>query len=286
VSEITGVNTIGLGSSERALPADALGLGLRIPHYAYLYEHWPELDYFEIISENFFGHAEPPLRHLERIRARYPIVLHGVGLNLLGHEPLSEQYLDQVCRLADHVDAPFVTDHLCWTGSQGMSHHDLLPVPYTPELIEFAAERAAYVQRRLGRPFGLENLSSYVELEQSTLTEWEFYSSVVRESGCYYMLDINNVYVSSQNHGFNPEQYLDAIDYDRVLQVHLAGHSREVAHTIVDTHDEPVCDEVWRLYARAWRTGGPFRTLIEWDDKIPPLPVVLKELERAREVRG
>ena len=269
-----------------SLAREALGLGLRIPHYEYLFEHWPDVGYFEIISENFLGSAEPPREKLERLRQRYPVVLHGVGLNLLGHAPLDEGYLDAVCRLADHVDAPFVTDHLCWTGAHGVVHHDLLPVPYTPDLVAFAAERAAYVQRRLGRPFGLENLSTYVEFAQSTMTEWEFYTAVVREAGCWFMFDINNVYVSSENHGFDPGAYLAAIDYSRVLQVHLAGHTREPNGTLIDTHDHPVCDAVLDLYAQAWKLGGPFPTLLEWDARIPPMPEVLAELEKLRTVRS
>ena len=230
--------------------------------------------------------AALPLLHLERIRQRYPIVLHGVGLNLLGEAPLDEAYLDRLARLADAVDAPFVTDHLCWTGAHGVSHHDLLPTPYVPELVELAAERARHVQDRLGRPFGLENLSTYLEFRRSTLTEWEFYTSVVKSSGCWFMLDVNNIYVSSVNHGFDPLDYLRAIDFDRVLQVHLAGHTREPNGTIVDTHDQPVCAEVWRLYADAWRMGGPFPTLLEWDGNIPPLPEVIAEVELALEARA
>lgn len=268
------------------LARDALGLGLRLSHYGHLFAHWPALDYFEIISENFLGDAAPPRANLDRVRARYPIVLHGVSLNLLGHAPLDEAYLDRVCRLADHVDAPFVTDHLCWTGAHGVSHHDLLPTPYVPELVELAAERAAYVQARLGRPFGLENLSSYMTFRASTLSEWAFYTEVVRQAGCWFMLDLNNVYVSSQNHGFDARSYLDAIDFDRVLQVHLAGHTREPSGMLVDTHDHPVCDEVWALYRDAYRAHGPFPTLLEWDDHIPPLPRVLEELEKARTVRA
>ena len=263
----------------------ALGLGLRLPHYAYLFEHWPAIDYLEIISENFLGDAAPPRRHLDRIKARYALVLHGVGLNLLGHAPLDEAYLDRLCRLADHVDAPFVSDHLCWTGAHGVNHHDLLPTPYIPALIELAAERAAHVQRRLGRPFGLENLSSYVAFRASTMTEWAFYSEVVRAAGCFYMLDINNVYVSSKNHGFDANAYLDSIDFSRVLQVHLAGHSREPSGTIVDTHDQPVSEAVWALYRDTYRKHGPFPTLLEWDDHIPPLPEVLAELSKAHSVR-
>src|SRR6188768_3990150 len=268
------------------LARDALGLGLRIPHYDHLLAHWPEVGYFEIISENFLGDAMPARRHLDLVRERYPLVLHGVGLNLLGHAPLDSAYLDKLCWLADYVDAPFVTDHLCWTGAQGLSHHDLLPTPYVVDLIGVAAERAAAVQRQLGRPFGLENLSSYVEFRDSTMAEWEFYAAVVREAGCWFMLDVNNIYVSSQNHGFSPHAYLNAIDFTRVLQVHIAGHSRQSDGTIIDTHDHAVADEVWRLYADAWRLGGPFPTLLEWDDRIPPLPEVLAELAKAIGVRA
>ncbi len=268
------------------LSREALGLGLRPPHYPHIFEHWPEVGYFEIISENFLGTALPPRQKLDRIRARYPVVLHGVGLNLLGHGPLDDAYLDALCRLADHVDAPFVTDHLCWTGAHGINHHDLLPTPYRPELVEWVAERAHEVQRRLGRPFGLENLSSYVEFKSSTMTEWEFYSAVVRESGCWSLLDVNNIYVSSQNHGFDPDAYLAAVDFSRVLQVHMAGHTREPNGTIVDTHDHPVSNAVWALYARAWKLGGPFPTLLEWDARIPPMPEVLAELEKAKQVRA
>lgn len=267
------------------LPAEALGLGLRLPYYGYLFEHWPDVGYFEIISENFLGPSLPPRQKLARVRARYPVVLHGVGLNLLGHAPLDDAYLDQLCRLADEMDSPFVTDHLCWTGAHSVTHHDLLPTPYVPELVEYAAERAARVQRLLGRPFGLENLSSYVEFERSTMTEWDFYAAVVRESGCHFMLDVNNIHVSSENHGFDPLEYLGAIDFTRVLQVHLAGFAREQEGTLVDTHDHHVSKEVWSLYAEAWKRGGPFPTLLEWDDRIPEMPVVLAELERAREIR-
>jgi uncharacterized protein (UPF0276 family) len=269
-----------------SLPRDALGLGLRLPHYSHLFEQWPEVGYFEIISENFLGSSLPPRQKLDRVRARYPIVLHGVGLNLLGHAPLDDAYLDALCRLADDVDAPFVTDHLCWTGAHGVSHHDLLPTPYRPELVAWAAERAHTVQRRLGRPFGLENLSSYVEFRSSTMTEWDFYARVVREAGCGFLLDVNNIYVSSQNHGFDPDAYLAAIDFSRVLQVHLAGHTREPNGTIVDTHDQAVSSAVWALYARTWKLGGPFPTLLEWDAKIPPMPEVLRELRKVKEMRA
>ncbi len=268
------------------LPRDAVGVGLRPVHYPFILEHWPDLGFFEIISENFIAASPAASRHLAQVRARYPVVMHGVSLNLLGHAPLDDAYLDQVCRLADAIDAPFVTDHLCWTGAHGIAHHDLLPTPYTDDLVELAAERARAVQRRLGRPFGLENLSSYVEFRDSTMTEWEFYTRVVELAGCGFMLDINNVYVSSVNHGFDAEAYLAAIDFSRVLQVHLAGHTRQPDGVIVDTHDHPVSDEVWALYAHAWAAGGPFPTLIEWDAAIPPMPALLDEVTRATQVRG
>lgn len=268
------------------IAGEALGLGLRIPHYDYVFEHWPAVDYFEVISENFLGPARLPRQKLDRVRTRYPVVLHGVGLNLLGHAPLDEAYLDQLCRLADHLDAPFVTDHLCWTGAHGLAHHDLLPTPYVSDLVEYAAERAHAVQRRLGRPFGLENLSSYVQFERSTLTESEFYASVVREADCWFLLDVNNIYVSSRNHGFDPRAYLRDIDFSRVLQVHLAGFTEEPDGTLVDTHDHAVTSDVWSLYAEAWKLGGPFPTLLEWDARIPAMPDLLAELGKAEKVRS
>ena len=264
------------------LAPDARGVGLRTAHYAELDATSPALDYLEIISENFLGDALPPRYHLDRIKERYPLVLHGVGLNLLGAAPPEPRYLDRLAWLADYVNAPFVSDHLCWTGAHGYSHHDLLPTPYVPELVELAAERAASVQRHLGRPFGLENLSSYVEFERSSLNEWQFYAGVVERAGCYFMLDINNIYVSSQNHGFSPEQYLAAIDFSRVLQLHIAGHTRDASGTIVDTHDQPVVEAVWQLYRAAMRRA-PRPTLLEWDDRIPPLGEVLVELAKSRD---
>lgn len=267
------------------LANDAVGLGLRVQMYPYLAAHRARSDYFEIISENFLGPAPLPNERLAMIAERYPLVMHGVSLNLLGHAPLDEDYLDALARLADRLDVPFVSDHLCWTGAHGVSHHDLLPTPYTEDLVDFAAERARYVQKRLGRPFALENLSSYVEFPQSTLTEWDFYAAVVERADCRFMLDINNIYVSSRNHGFDAHAYLNAIDWQRVVQAHLAGHTEEPTGILIDTHDHPVRDEVWALYRHAWQRGGPFPTLLEWDARIPAMPVLERELERVREVR-
>jgi uncharacterized protein (UPF0276 family) len=268
------------------IPRDALGVGLRPALADELGILRPPLDYFEIISENFMGTACPPKRQLKRVLADYPLVMHGVGLNLLGHEPLNEHYLDELAELADGIDAPFVSDHLCWSGAHGFSHHDLLPAPYTHDLIAYAAERAAYVQKRLGRTFALENVSSYVQFAASTMNEWEFYRAVVEEAGISFMLDINNIYVSSQNHEFDPLVYLRHIPFERVVQVHLAGHERLADGAIIDTHDRAVADEVWTLYRQAWALGGPFPTLLEWDDKIPSWPVLMREIQKAREVRA
>lgn len=267
------------------LPRDAVGVGLRAPHYEHVARNKPQLDYFELLSENYL--SESPARDRARaIREHYPVVLHGVGLNLLGHEPLDEVYLDALARLADELDAHFVSDHLCWSRSQAMQHHDLLPTPFTDEIAAYAAKRAEYVQHRLGRPFALENLSSYVRFQQSSLTEWEFYTRVVERAGVGMMLDINNIHVSSYNHGFDPRGYLDAIDFERVVQVHLAGCAAPAGDVLVDTHDGPVSEEVWQLYAEAWRRGGPFPTLLEWDASIPPFERLLSELDKARQVKS
>lgn len=270
----------------RRIPRDGLGVGLRPQLMLGEGDFRPPLDYFEIISENFMGPALLPRKNLERALEHYPLVMHGVSLNLLGHEPLNMHYLDELAALAERIDAPFVSDHLCWAGAHGLSHHDLLPTPYTEDLIAYAAERAAFVQKHLARPFALENVSSYVQFEASRLSEWEFYRAVVDAAGVSFMLDINNIYVSSQNHEFDPRVYLQHIPFERVVQVHLAGHHRLADGAIIDTHDRAVADEVWALYRDAWAMGGPFPTLLEWDDMIPEWPVLLQELEKAREVRA
>ena len=263
----------------------AIGVGLRIPHYRAIFTEWPDVEFFEIISENFMGDAEMPRRNLERILSRYPVVLHGVSLGLASAAPLDYAYLRRLKALLDFTRAPYASDHLCWTVSHGIQHHDLLPIPHTEENARYVAERAAIVQDFLGRPFGLENLSSYVAFRGSEMPEWEFYNRVIELSGCSYMLDINNVYVSAVNHGFRPEAYIEAVDWGKVLQCHIAGHSRKPDGSILDTHDERVCDEVWGLHRHAWRISGGFRTLLERDDKIPDFADVHAEALRAREFR-
>lgn len=272
----------------RALPRTATGVGYRVVHLdELLADDAPvEITYLEIISENFIGPAPRPRDSLQRLAARYPIVLHGVGLNLLGAEPLDDDYLDSIKRLADDVDAPFVTDHLCWTGAAGHAHHDLLPFPFTEDALALAVERAARVQRRLERPFGLENVSSYVTFRASTMSEAEFTTRVVRDAGCALLLDVNNVVVSAHNHGDDAGEWLARVDFSRVLQVHVAGHDRQPDGVWVDTHDRRASDETRALYAAAWRAGGPFPTLFEWDERVPPLSDVVDELRRLRGVTG
>jgi uncharacterized protein len=243
-------------------------------------------DFFEIILENYLGRSQLALDNLRHVAQRFPLVGHGVSLNLLGADALDLDYLKQVKALISEFSLPYVSDHLCWTASHGVTHHDLLPVPYTRDLVAYAAERAAFVQRFLGVPFGLENLSSYVGFLRDEMSEWEFYTQVIEQAGCWAMLDINNVYVSSVNQGFDVESYLSAVDWSRVLQVHIAGHSLRDDGVLHDTHDQPVTDAVWELYRYAWSLGGPFPTLLERDGNMPRFSEVMAEANRARDVRG
>jgi uncharacterized protein (UPF0276 family) len=267
------------------LPRGAVGLGLRPPIVRDLLERDGSVDYVEIIAENFLGDAELPASWLERVASRYPVVVHSVGLDLLGSDPLDENLLDGIARLADRLDAPFVSDHLAWCRLGRRHHHDLLPTPFRADLLDYAAERARYVQRRLDRPFALENLSSYVRFESSTMTEWDFTTGVVRESGCHHLLDLNNVFVSAMNHGFAPEDYLRAVDPARVLQIHLAGHEVLPNGGRIDTHDHRVEPRVWELYAR-WIAGRDTPTLLEWDQDLPPFDTLLAEVALARSHRA
>lgn len=270
----------------RSPAPEALGLGLRPAYYTALREQAPDVDFFEIISENYLGASELPRLHLDDISARYPIIPHGVSLNLLGQDPLDTHYLARLRGLIERYGAPFASDHLCWSASSGIRHHDLLPAPCSSELIPYAVSRIRAIKQALGVPFGIENVSTYLRFAREDLTEWEFLTQVALAADCKILLDINNLYVSSINHGFKPQAYLEAIPWDRVLYVHLAGHETRPDGLLHDTHDRPVDEHVWALYAAAWRRFGPFPTVLEWDDKIPPLEDALRELRRARKVRG
>ncbi|HVX12597.1 MAG TPA: DUF692 domain-containing protein [Pirellulales bacterium] len=259
-----------------------LGVGLRTVHFPYLLEHWPAVDWFEIISENFIDSRGRPRYVLDMLAERYPLVMHGVSLSIGSTDPLNFDYLGRLKRLADAVRPGWISDHLCWTGVLGLNAHDLLPVPFNEETLAHVVERIRVVQDFLERPLVLENPSSYVTFRSSTMSEWEFLGRMADESDCGLLLDVNNVYVSSVNHDFDPVEYLDNIPHRRVVQCHLAGHTHCVTH-LIDTHDRQVTDPVWELYRRAHRLTGGVSTLLEWDASIPPFPVVHAEVLKARE---
>jgi uncharacterized protein (UPF0276 family) len=259
------------------------GLGLRPTHYETILNESPAVDWFEIISENYLIPGGRPLHYLDRIRERYPMVMHGVSLSIGAQDPLDREYLRQLRALAKRVEPAWISDHLCWTGAHGLNAHDLLPLPYTEEALKHVAARVSEVQDFLGRRILLENVSSYVSYPESEMSEWEFLRELAGRADCLILLDVNNIYVSSVNHEFDPLTYLNAIPPERVWQFHLAGH-RNHGDYIIDTHDEPVIDPVWELYAAAVRRFGRVSTMIERDDNIPPLAELLAELDRARRI--
>lgn len=247
------------------IPNLGIGIGLRVPHYEDIFTLKPAIDWFEIISENFMVEGGKAIENLERILEHYPVVQHGVSLAIGSPSPLDFKYLKRLKELTKKTKTPWVSDHLCWGRAPGANYHDLLPLPYTKEVIAYVAERARIVQDFLELPFALENLSSYVTFTQDEMPEWEFYSAVVEKAGIYMMLDVNNIYVSSRNHHFDPMQYIANIPLDKVLQIHLAGHTDHGTH-VLDTHDNPVCDRVWELYGSIYPKTNGVSTLLEWDD--------------------
>jgi uncharacterized protein (UPF0276 family) len=264
---------------------EGFGLGLRTAHYGAFLESPQRVDWLEILTENYLVPGGQPLAILERIRSRYPVVMHGVSLSIGSTDPLDLEYLDSVKALADRIEPGWVSDHLCWTGVEGRNVHDLLPLPYTEQALRTVVERVSAVQERLGRQILLENVSSYLEFRESELTEWEFLTEVATRADCAILLDVNNIYVSSVNHGFDPLEYLKALPRARVRQFHLAGHSDCGGH-LIDTHDHPIAEPVWALYRAAVAHYGPVPAMIERDDHIPPLDELIVELDRARELAG
>jgi uncharacterized protein (UPF0276 family) len=264
-------------------PFLGFGLGLRTEHYPYILEHKPPVDWFEIISENYMVPGGKPLDHLDRIRRDYPMVMHGVSLSIGSTDPLDSDYLKNLKGLIQRVQPRWVSDHLCWTGVNATNSHDLLPLPYNEATISHAVERVRHVQDYLGQRILLENLSSYVTYKNSEMSEWDFLNEIARRADCHILLDINNIFVSAHNHHFDPMDYVNAIDIDRVMQFHLAGHSYH-GEMIIDTHDHDVCDPVWELYAVALKRFGAVSTMIERDDDIPEFPVLHSELAIARDI--
>src|ERR1700730_8945193 len=259
------------------------GLGLRVDHYEAILADRPKVDWFEALTENYLVPGGKPLDYLTRIRERYPLVLHGVSLSIGSTQPLDRTYLAQVKALAARIEPAWVSDHLCWTGIAGRNMHDLLPLPYTEEALANVVERVRTVQDILGRGILLENGSSYVSYRDSQVTEWEFLGEIAERADCLILLDVNNIYVSSVNHEFDPVDYLNAIPVERVQQIHLAGHENHGDY-LIDTHDHPVPDPVWELYAAAVRRVGNVSTMIERDANIPPLEELCAELDAARQL--
>lgn len=264
-------------------PSPGFGLGSRPAHYTALLETRAPLDWLEIISENFMVDGGKPMAMLDRLRADYPMAMHGVALSIGSTDALDRTYLKKLKALADRVQPLWISDHFCWTGIGGQNAHDLLPLPYTEEAVRLLVLKITQVQNELGRRLVLENVSSYLGYAVSEMTEWDFIRAVADEADCLLLLDVNNVYVSSVNHGFDPVSYLAGLPAARVQQIHLAGHSTHDDH-LVDTHDQPVCEEVWALYDIACGMFGEVATMIERDDNIPALHELLSELARARRI--
>jgi uncharacterized protein (UPF0276 family) len=268
-------------------PCLGVGVGLRPVHYPDVLDRGPRgdlrVDWFEALSENYMVPGGRPLRVLDQVAALRPMVLHGVSLNIGSSDPLDEAYLDRLDQLASRTEARWISDHLCWTGVAGHNLHDLIPLPYTEEVVSHVAERILRIQDRLRRRIAIENVSSYLTYRADAVPEWEFLSAVATKADCGILLDVNNVFVSAENHGFDARTYLDAIPAERVFQIHLAGHSQD-GPLRIDTHDHPVCDEVWQLYEQTIARLGPVSTLIEWDAKIPTFDRLEAEAERARHI--
>jgi uncharacterized protein (UPF0276 family) len=266
------------------IPVSA-GIGLRAQHHRSVVETRPGVGWFEVHSENYFGRGGEPLHSLERVRADYPVSLHGVGLSLGSRDALDQVHLGRLRALIERIEPGLVSEHLCWNSAEGVHLNDLVPVPYTETALDWFVDRVSVVQDFLGRPIWVENPSSYLEFIHSSMPEWVFLSEVARRSGCGILLDVNNVFVSCRNHGWDPVSYLAAITPASVGEIHLAGHALNEfpgGQILIDTHDRPVAEEVWRLYEHALRLLGPKPTLIEWDSDLPELSVLVAEAEKAQ----
>lgn len=264
-------------------PFLGFGLGLRTDHYEQILDEKPNIDWFEIITENYLVPGDKPLFYLDKIREHYPMVMHGVSLSIGSSDPLDFAYLNELKKLANRIEPIWISDHLCWTGVHGKNTHDLLPLPYTEESINHVVKRIEQIQEFLGQRILIENVSSYVTYKQSAISEWDFLIEISNRADCLILLDVNNIYVSSVNHEFDPKTYINSLPSDRIYQIHLAGHS-DMGDYIVDTHDEDIVDAVWNLYAYTIQRHGKISTMIERDDSIPPLTSLLNELSHARRI--
>lgn len=265
------------------VPYLGFGLGLRGPHYQELLAGVEDVQWLEIISENFMLDGGKANATLEKFRGKYPLVAHGVSLSIGNANELDDAYISRLKALTDHLDVPWFSDHICWTGRHGKNMHNLLPLPYTTAVADFIAEKIKRLQDAIGKPFLLENVSSYVEYTSSDMTEWDFLAYLSEKADCGLLLDVNNVYVSSRNHQFDPMTFMKALPADRVIQYHIAGHT-DKGNYIVDTHDHDVCEDVWHLLEKTVPLFGDVSLMIERDDHIPPLSTVLAELNTAKEI--
>jgi len=262
-----------------------IGVGLRVPHYAAILEGRPAVDFFEVISENFMVAGGKPLYHLDAVRESYRVVQHGVSLGIGSPDPPDRDYLAKLRALVRRLEPPWLSDHLAWCGAGGAHLHDLLPLPHSTEVVALVAERARMIQDYLEVPFALENTSSYLRFSADTMPEWQFVSEVVERADVKLLFDVNNVYVNAYNHGDDPHAFVRNVPHERIVQIHLAGHTNFGTH-VIDTHSGPPIDAVWELYEETIRLAGPISTLVEWDEAIPPLDVVLGVAETARAVRN
>lgn len=262
-------------------PFLGFGLGLRSDHFEHILQYRPDVDWFEVLSENYLVSGGKPRYYLEAIAEQYPVVMHGVSMSIGSTDPLDMAYLKALKKLSNDIQPKWISDHICWTSIHGINSHDLLPLPYTDETVTHVAERVAQVQDFLGRRILLENVSSYLSYKDSTMDEWTFLSRVAQEADCLILLDINNIYVSARNHDFDPLAYLEKIDPRRVQQFHLAGHS-DYGDYVIDTHDHDIPTSVWTLYQAALKRFGPVSTMIERDANIPDFPELYQELRQAQ----
>ncbi len=264
-------------------PYLGFGLGLRKEHYQEIIEQQPNVDFFEILTENYMIDGGKPLYYLDKIRQDYPIIMHGVSMSLGSVDPINKSYLKELKQLINRVEPHWISDHLCWTGMDQKNMHDLLPLPYTEEAVTHMANKISQVQDYLGQQILIENLSSYITYKQDSMTEWEFLSAVCEKADCYLLLDVNNIYVSSYNHHFDAMDYIKGINPERVWQHHLAGHTND-GNLILDTHDQDIIDPVWELYKKVAQTFGAVSTMIERDGNIPKLESILSELDHAKKI--
>ncbi|WP_128891090.1 DUF692 domain-containing protein [Erythrobacter sp. HKB08] len=263
-------------------PFDGFGLGLRRTHYADFLKGDVPVDFVEVISENFMVDGGNPLRVLTQVREKLPVILHGVSMSIGSAHGLDREYLAKLKALAFRIEPLWVSDHLCWTRTSAHNSHDLLPMPYTREALQVVCDNIDLAQETLGRAMLFENPSSYLAFPEDEMSEREFIAEMARRTGCYLLLDVNNIHVSAHNHGFDARAYLRGLPHDRVRQIHLAGHTDGAIK--IDTHDQPVCEGVWELYREAIELVGPVATMIERDDGIPPLGELLDELAIARDI--